>query len=155
MKELETKVSLRIGETEQKDSFSVAGRGELHLAILIEQMRREGYELAVSKPQVIIKSTDGAKQEPYETLTIEVPEEYANTVMGTVLSRKGILDAIVPLSSGEQHMEFTIPTRGILGLKSALMAQTKGTAQIHHNFSDYGPFIDNLQQHGPCSPISI
>ncbi|HEY4518954.1 MAG TPA: translational GTPase TypA [Candidatus Paceibacterota bacterium] len=155
MKEIETNVSLRIAETEQKDSFLVAGRGEMHLAILIEQMRREGYELAVSKPQVIVKIADGVKQEPYEALTIEAPEEYANTVMGTVLSRKGILDAIVPLSSGEQHMEFTIPTRGILGLKSALMAQTKGTAQIHHNFSDYGPFVDNLQQQGHGSLISM
>lgn len=155
MKELETNVSMRIKETEQMDSFLVAGRGELHLAILIEQMRREGYELAVSKPQVIIKTIDKEKKEPYEALTIEVPEEYANSVLGIVLSRKGVLDAMMPLSSGEQHMEFVIPTRGILGLKSVLMTQTKGTAQIHHNFNDYGPYSDTLQQQGHGSLISM
>lgn len=155
MKELETNVSMRIKETDQMDSFLVAGRGELHLAILIEQIRREGYELAVSKPQVIIKVIDGEKKEPYEALTIEVPEEYANTVLGIVLSRKGVLDAMMPLSSKEQHMEFAMPTRGILGLKSILMTQTKGTAQMHHNFNDYGPYIDGLQQAGHGSLVSM
>ncbi len=154
-KEVETNISLRVTETDEPDAFLVAGRGELHLAILIEQMRREGYELAVSKPEVIVKTVDGKKQEPYEMLTVEVPEEHANTVMGIVLARKGILDAVAPLSSKEQHMEFTIPTRGLMGLKTVLMTQTKGTAQMHHNFDDWGPYLEHFQQQGHGSLISM
>ena len=155
MKEHETNVSMRIKETSQADSFLVAGRGELHLAILIEQMRREGDEFAVSKPEVIIKTVNGEKQEPYEFLNVEVPKEWENAVMGAVLSRKGLLQASVPFASGEQHMEFIIPTRGLIGLKTALMTQTKGTVQMHHNFHDYGPYLESLQPQGHGSLISM
>ncbi|MBI3671364.1 translational GTPase TypA [Candidatus Azambacteria bacterium] len=155
MKEIETNVSLRVEETESADTFMVSGRGELHLAILIEEMRREGYELAVSKPEVIIREIDGVKKEPYENLTIEVPEVYANSVMGTILQRKGIMESMSTLPSGEQHIEFIIPTRGILGLKSALINQTKGTVQMHHVFNDYGPFISNFERKEHGSLISM
>lgn len=155
MKELETNVSMRIKETDLADSFLVAGRGELHLAILIEQIRREGYEFSVSKPEVIVHVVNGEKQEPYEFLNIEVPKEWENSVMGAVLSRKGLLQASVPFASGEQHMEFIIPTRGLIGLKTVLMTQTKGTIQMHHNFHDYGPFMDSLQPQGHGSLISM
>jgi len=155
MKELETNVSLRVEETDSADTFLVSGRGELHLAILIEEMRREGYELAVSKPEVIIREIDGVKKEPYENLTIEVPDEYGNSIMGTVLQRKGVLESMSQLPSGEQHLEFLIPTRGILGLKNVLITQTKGTAQIHHVFCDYGPYIANFERKGHGSMISM
>jgi len=153
--ELETNVSLKVEETDSADAFLVSGRGELHLAILIEQMRREGYELAVSKPEVIVREVDGVKKEPYENLTVEVPEEYANTVMGTVLQRKGELESMSSLPSGEQHMEFVIPTRGLLGLKSILTTQTKGTAQIYHVFCDYGPYLSELKRKEHGSLISM
>ncbi len=155
MKELETNVSMRIKETAQADSFLVAGRGELHLAILIEQMRREGYEFSVSKPEVILKTVNGEKQEPYEFLNVEVPKEWENAVMGAVLSRKGLLQASAPFASGEQHMEFIIPTRGLIGLKTVLMTQTKGTVQMHHNFHDYGPYLASLEPQGHGSLISM
>ncbi len=155
MKEVETNVSLRVEETDSADTFMVSGRGELHLAILIEEMRREGYELAVSKPEVIIREIDGVKKEPYEDLTIEVPEIYSSAVMGTILQRKGIMESMSMLPSGEQHMEFIMPTRGILGLKSALVIQTKGTVQIHHVFNDYGPFISGFERKEHGSLISM
>jgi len=154
-KELETNVSLRVEETDSADAFAVSGRGELHLAILIEQMRREGYELAVSKPEVIVKEIEGVKKEPYENLTIEVPEEYSSTVMGTVLQRKGELESMSVLPSGEQHMEFVIPTRGLLGLKSVLVNQTKGTVQMYHVFCDYGPYLSDFKRRGHGSLISM
>ncbi len=154
-KELETNVSLRVKETAAADSFLVSGRGELHLAILIEQMRREGYEFSVSKPEVIIKMAGKEKQEPYEFLTIETPKEYENAVMGAVLARKGLLQASMPFASSEQHLEFIIPTRGLIGMKTVLMTQTKGTVQMHHNFHDYGPYMDSLQPQGHGSLISM
>jgi GTP-binding protein len=153
--ELETNVSLKVEETDSADAFAISGRGELHLAILIEQMRREGYELAVSKPEVIVREMDGVKKEPYENLTVEVPEEYANSVMGTILQRKGELESMSTLPSGEQHMEFLIPTRGLLGLKSILITQTKGTAQMYHVFCDYGPYISEFKRKKHGSLISM
>ncbi len=153
--ELETNVSLEVEETDSADAFAISGRGELHLAILIEQMRREGYELAVSKPEVIVREIDGVKKEPYENLTVEVPEEYANSVMGTILQRKGELESMSTLPSGEQHMEFLIPTRGLLGLKSILVTQTKGTAQMYHVFCDYGPYISEFKRKKHGSLISM
>ena len=155
MKEIETNVSLRVEETDNADTFLVSGRGELHLAVLIETMRREGYELAVSKPEVIIQEIDGVKKEPYENLTIEVPEEYANSVMGIILQRKGVMESMSTLPSGEQHIEFLIPTRGILGLKSLLITQTKGTIQMHHVFCDYGPYISGFEDKSHGSLVSM
>lgn len=154
-KELETNVSLRIRETDSPDSYIVAGRGELHLAILIEQMRREGYEFSVSKPEVIYKEIDGTKMEPVESLTIEAPEEYAGTIIDLVGKRKGIMENMSILPSGEQHFDFVIPTRGIIGLKGMLLIATRGTVQMHHLFLNYSPVVDGLDKPKHSSMISM
>ncbi|KKQ51285.1 MAG: GTP-binding protein TypA/BipA [Parcubacteria group bacterium GW2011_GWD2_38_12] len=154
-KELETNVSLRVKETDSPDSYVVAGRGELHLAILIEQMRREGFEFAVSKPEVIYREIDGIKMEPVESLTIEAPEEYAGTIIDVVGRRKGVMENMSILPSGEQHFDFIIPTRGIIGLKGMLMIATRGTAQVHHLFLKYAPVVEGLDKPKHSSMISM
>jgi len=154
-KELETNVSLRVRISEDEGSFLVAGRGELHLAILLEQMRRGGYELTVSRPEVIIKEVDGKKMEPFESLIIEVPEEHSGAMMEMVGRRKGIMENMQILDSGEQHYEFVIPTRGLLGLKNALMIATKGTALMHHNFLKYAPMVEGLGRASHGALISM
>ena len=138
-KELETNISLRVEETESPDTFLVSGRGELHLAILIETMRREGFEMQVSQPEVIFHERDGVKLEPFEFLTIDVPPEYRGTVIEEVGSRRGILKEMVPTPTGELHFEYEIPTRGVIGLKSALLTKARGTAQVHHLLDEYRP----------------
>jgi GTP-binding protein len=150
-RELETNVSLRVSETESADTFLVAGRGELHLAILIETMRREGYELQVSQPEVILHEKDGIKQEPFEFLVIDVPAQYQGTVIEEVGRRRGILKNMIQGPTGEIHLEYEISTRGVIGLKGALMTKTRGTAIIHHVFDQYKPKIDQelgLGSHG-------
>ena len=154
-KELETNVSLRVKETDSPDSYIVSGRGELHLAILIEQMRREGFEFAVSKPEVIYREIDGIKMEPVESLTIEAPEEYAGTIIDVVGRRKGVMENMSILPSGEQHFDFIIPTRGIIGLKGMLMIATRGTAQVHHLFLKYAPVVEGLDKPKHSSMISM
>lgn len=154
-KELETNVSMRVKETDIPDSFIVAGRGELHLAILIEQMRREGYEFAVSKPEVIYKEIDGARMEPFETLTVEGPEQYAGSIIDLVGRRKGIMENMSVLPSSEQHFDFVIPTRGIIGLKGDLMIATRGTAQMHHLFLKYAPVVEGLAKASHSSMITM
>src|SRR5881397_929441 len=135
-KELETNVSLRVEETDSPDRFLVAGRGELHLAVLIEQMRREGYELQVSQPEVILHHENGVVTEPYEELMIDVPSEYQGSVIEEVGGRRGDLRHMKLVhaegSSSEMHLEYHIPTRGVIGLKNALLAKTRGTVIMHH-----------------------
>src|SRR4029078_5453390 len=142
-KELETNVSLRVQETDSPDRFLVAGRGELHLAVLIEQMRREGYELQVSQPEVILHREGGAVMEPYEELTIQVPETYQGTVIEEVGKRRGEMRHMRLIHSDvgtrEMHLEYHIPTRRIMGLKNVLLAKTRGTVITHHVFSAYEP----------------
>ncbi|HLD00059.1 MAG TPA: translational GTPase TypA, partial [Patescibacteria group bacterium] len=140
---------------EDGDSFLVSGRGELHLAILLEQMRRGSYELMVSRPEVIIREIDGVKMEPFESLTIEVPESYSGSVMDMVGRRKGIIENMNVMESGEQHFEFLIPSRGLLGLKNALMIATKGTAQMHHTFLKYAPVVEGLDRPTHGSMVSM
>lgn len=150
-KEVETNVSLRVNETEASDTFLVAGRGELHLAILIETMRREGFELQVSQPEVIFHEKDGIKLEPFEFLTIEIPSEYQGVVMEEVGSRKGKLESMAQSSTGGVHFNYQISTRGIIGLKGALMTKARGTAIMHHVFENYNPMEDeniNTAPHG-------
>ena len=141
--ELETNVSLRVQETDSPDRFLVAGRGELHLAVLIEQMRREGYELQVSQPEVILHHENGVVTEPYEELTIDVPSEYQGSVIEEVGGRRGELRHMKLVhaegSSSEMHLEYHIPTRGVIGLKNALLAKTRGTVIMHHVFQRYEP----------------
>ena len=147
MKELEINVALRVTETESADTFLVAGRGELHLAILIETMRREGYEMEVSQPEVVYKEIDGQRHEPYEFLTIDVPEAYQGTIIEELGGRRGELKEMSQTPTGEVHFEYLITTRGLLGLKSLLMKKTRGTAVVHHMFEDYNPVVVDLPPH--------
>ncbi|CAA0254371.1 GTP-binding protein [Tenacibaculum maritimum] len=138
-KEMEKNLALRVDETDTEDKFNVFGRGVLHLSVLIETMRREGYELQVGRPQVIIKEIDGKKHEPMETLSIDVPEEVASKAINLVSLRKG--DLLVMEPKGDlQHLEFTIPSRGLIGLRNKILTATGGQAIINHRFSEYGPY---------------
>jgi len=140
-KELETNVSLRVQETDSADRFLVAGRGELHLGVLIEQMRREGYELQISQPEVILHRDGDTVTEPYEELTVQVPSEYQGPVIEEIGKRRGELRHMKLVHSegtaSEMHIEYHIPTRGIIGLKNILLAKTRGTVILHHVFSGY------------------
>jgi GTP-binding protein len=142
-KELETNVSLRVSETDSADRFLVAGRGELHLAVLIEQMRREGYELQVSQPEVILRREGDRVLEPYEELTVQVPDQYQGVVIEEIGKRRGEMRNMKLLHSdagtSELHLEYKIPTRGLMGLKNVLMAKTRGTVVFHHVFKEYKP----------------
>ena len=143
-KESETNVSLRVNETDSPDRFLVAGRGELHLAVLIEQMRREGYELQVSQPEVIMRQENGkVTTEPYEDLSIEVPRNYQGSVIEEVGQRRGEIRHMKVIHSegniSDTHMEFSIPTRGVIGLKNVLLAKTRGTVIMHHVFTAMNP----------------
>ena len=148
-KELETNVAMRVTDTENPDTFLVAGRGELHLAILIETMRREGYELEVSQPEVVFKEVTGKRHEPYEFLTIDVPSEYQGTIIEELGKRRAELKEMSQTPTGELHLEYLITTRGLLGLKSALMKKTRGTASAHHMFEVYKPMVVDLPPQEP------
>lgn len=137
-KELETNVALKVEEA-TGDSFLVSGRGELHLGVLIETMRREGFELQVSQPQVIFHEENGQKMEPYEILTIDVPGEHQGVVIEEVGRRGGDMQHMESDASGELHVEYLIPTRGLIGLKNLLLTRTRGTAIINNLFDSYKP----------------
>ena len=138
-KELEKNLALRVTPTDSADSFMVYGRGILHLSVLIETMRREGYELTVGQPQVLTKEVDGKKHEPYEVLVVDVPGEFSGKVIDLVTQRKG--EMLVMESKGEmQHLEFDIPSRGLLGLRSQMLTNTAGEAVMAHRFSEYKPW---------------
>ncbi|NMA33553.1 MAG: translational GTPase TypA [Clostridiaceae bacterium] len=139
-RELETNVSLRVEETGSPDSFIVSGRGELHLSILIETMRRQGYEFQVSKPKVIMKEIDGAACEPMELLMIDVPEEYMGTVMEKLGSRKAELVDMRSAAEGYMRLEFKIPARGLIGYRSEFLTDTKGNGIMNHIFHGYEPY---------------
>jgi GTP-binding protein len=141
--ELRSNVSLRVELTENPDTFKVSGRGELHLAILIETMRREGYEFQVSAPEVIYKRINDVLSEPIEQVIIDVPDEYVGIVIQNLGSRKGILKNMIP-SQGNTRMEFFAPSRGLLGFRSEFMTDTKGTGILHHNFYGYEPYKGDL-----------
>lgn len=136
MKETEKNLALRVEDTDSADSFLVYGRGILHLGVLVETMRREGYELTVGQPQVLVKHIDGKKCEPYETLVVDVPAEYSGKVIDLVTQRKGELHVME--TKGEmQHLEFEIPSRGLIGLRSNMLTNTAGEAVMAHRFIDY------------------
>lgn len=144
MKELETNVALRVEDAATAEAFLVSGRGELHLAVLIEQMRREGFELQVSQPQVIMHEKDGQKLEPYELVTIDVPAEFQGAIIEECGTRKGTMLSLDTTPTGELHIEYDMPTRGVIGLKSALMTKCRGTAIVNHLFNKYEPFNAEL-----------
>jgi GTP-binding protein len=136
MRELESNVALRVSDTESADTFEVRGRGELHLSILIETMRREGYELAVSKPQVIIMERDGKKWEPVEYVVVDVAEEYAGAVIEALGKRKAIMSNMLNVGDS-RRLEYTMPTRAIFGLRGELLTLTRGTAVMSHTYYDH------------------
>jgi GTP-binding protein len=142
-KETEKNLALRVEETGSPDSYLVYGRGILHLSILIETMRREGYELQLGQPQVIVKELNGVKCEPFEVLTVDVPEEFSSAVINLVTLRKGELMVMEP-KGDLQHLEFNIPARGIIGLRNAMLTATQGEAVIGHRFKDYEPWKGGL-----------
>ena len=139
-RELDSNVSLRVDETDSTESFIVSGRGELHLSVLIENMRREGYEFPVSNPVVIYKEIDGVKCEPIERLTVDVPDEYTGTVMDGVINRKGEMTNMAPTAQGYTRLEFLIPSRGLIGYRSELLTATKGTGIINSILEKYEPY---------------
>lgn len=141
MKELETDVSLRVDETDSPDAFIVSGRGELHLGILIENMRREGYELQVSKPEVIIKEIDGKKMEPIERLLIDVPEDSMGAVMESLGSRKAEMVNMINNGTGQVRLEFLIPARGLIGYTTHFLTLTRGYGVMNHAYDSYGPLV--------------
>ncbi len=145
-KEVETNVSMRVEETETTDSFKVSGRGELHLSILIETMRRQGYEFAVSRPKVILKKGDnGETLEPMELLIVEVPDSYVGAVMEKIGSRKGELEDMSIRDGGTTHLEFKIPARGLIGYRSEFLTDTNGYGVMNNLFAGYEPFKGEIQ----------
>ncbi len=143
MKETEKNLALRVTDSEDGDSLMVYGRGILHLGILIETMRREGYELTVGQPQVITKEIDGKKCEPYEILVVDVPQEFASKVIDLVTRRKG--EMMIMETKGEmQHLEFEIPSRGLIGLRTQMLTATTGEAVMAHRFNEYKPWKGNI-----------
>ncbi len=140
MKELESNISLKVEETDSPDSFVVSGRGELHLSVLIENMRRQGYEFQVSRPQTINKMIDGVLCEPIELLTVDVPDEYTGVVMEGIGSRRGTMTNMTPSAQGYTKLEFRIPARGLIGYRGELLTATKGTGVINHVFDCYEPY---------------
>jgi GTP-binding protein len=139
--ELVHNVALRVEPAKNPDKFKVSGRGELHLAILIENMRREGYELAISRPEVILKRIDGEVREPWETLTIDVEEQHQGPVMERLGERRGELKDIAPDGRGRVRLDYLIPTRGLIGFRSEFLTVTSGTGLIYHAFDSYGPRV--------------
>jgi GTP-binding protein len=153
-KETEKNLALKVETTDSEDKFNVYGRGILHLSVLIETMRREGYELQVGKPQVIEKEIDGVKCEPYETLVIDVPEEYSGKAIELVTQRKG--DLLVMEPKGDlQHLEFDIPSRGLIGLRNNMLTGTSGQAIMTHRFREFCPYKGDIVSRTKGSLISM
>ena len=143
-RELETNVGLEVEELEGSDGFKVSGRGKLHLSILLENMRREGYELCVSKPEVLFKEIDGQKCEPYELVIVNTPNDYSSTIINSLQERKGLLQKLEQ-EENYTHLEFEVPTRGLIGYRSNFITETKGEGIMVRSFSSYKPYAGNIQ----------
>ncbi len=153
-KELERNVALRVRQVENSDQYAVAGRGVLHLSVLIETMRREGFELSVSKPRVVLKEIDGKLHEPFETLSVEVPSDKMGPIMELVGNRRGLLEEMSP--RGEYTLlRFEIPARGLIGIRTRMLNATQGTAIIHHRFSGYRPMEADLPRRANGVMVSM
>ena len=144
MRELQTDVSLRVEDTDSADTFKVSGRGELHLFVLIETMRREGFEFAVSKAEVIYKTENGKKMEPMEIAYVDVPDEFSGNVIQKLTQRKGVLNGMSPLASGYTRLEFEIPSRGLIGYRGEFMTDTKGNGILNTEFDGYGEYKGDM-----------
>ena len=143
-KELETNVGLEVEELPGSDGYKVSGRGELHLSILLENMRREGYELSVSKPEVLFKEIDGVKCEPFEKVIVNCPNEYSGTIINDLQERKAILEVVSSDDNDYAHLEFSAPTRGLIGYRSAFITNTKGEGVMVRSFEDYKPYVGEI-----------
>ena len=155
-RELNTDVSLRVEDTESTDCFKVSGRGELHLSVLIENMRREGYEFAVSKAEVIYKTDElGKKQEPYEIAIVDVPDEFSGTVINMLSMRKGEMTGMAPVSTGVTRLEFRIPSRGLIGFRGEFLTATKGNGVINTIFDGYDYFKGEMSYRSNGSLIAF
>lgn len=152
--ELKRNVALRVDETDSAEKFRVSGRGELHLSILLETMRREGFEIAVSRPQVIIKEVDGEKHEPYETLTVDIETIHQGTTMEALGSRGGDLQDMVPDGKGRVRLDYIIPARGLIGFQNEFLTSTSGTGIAHHVFSHYAS-LKKMQLAGRINGVLI
>ncbi len=145
LKEVKSNVALRVEETASPDTFDVLGRGELHLSVLIETMRREGYEVMVSQPQVIFKEEGGEKLEPYEEVVIDLDEAYSGAVIEELGRRGGRMQEMGPAGEGRMRLEYLCPARGLIGYRSQFLTDTRGTGLLHHNFKNYGPYAGQLR----------
>lgn len=152
--ELVGNVSLRVLPTERPDAWEVQGRGELALAILVEQMRREGYELTVGKPQVVTKDVDGKVHEPVERLTIDAPEEYLGTITELLANRKGRMEQMTNHGTGWVRMEFLVPARGLIGFRTEFLTETRGTGIAHHIFEKYEPWAGEIRSRASGSLVA-
>jgi GTP-binding protein len=146
-RELIHNVALRVEEGTDPEKFKVSGRGELHLSVLIENMRREGFELAVSRPEVIFREVDGEVSEPYEAVTIDIEEQHQGSLMEAIGERKGELKDMVPDGKGRVRLDYIVPSRGLIGFQTDFMTMTSGTGLMYHVFDHYGP-----AQHGGIAP---
>ncbi len=154
-KELNTDVSLRVEDTESMDCIKVSGRGELHLSILIETLRREGYEFQVSKPEVLFREIDGKKCEPMEAVTIDVPEDFVGSVIEKLGGRKGELRNMYPSKGGYTRLEFSIPARGLIGYRGEFMTDTKGNGILNSVFDDYEPYKGDIPTRSQGSLVAF
>ena len=152
--ELIGNVSLRVLPTERPDTWEVQGRGELQLAVLVEMMRREGFELTVGKPQVVTRLVDGKVHEPYERLTVDVPEEHLGTVTQLLAVRRGRMEHMVNHGTGWVRMEFVVPARGLIGFRTEFLTETRGTGLLHHVFDDYAPWAGDLRTRSSGSLVA-
>ena len=143
-KEILGNVAIQFFPTESADTFEVRGRGELQLAVLVEQMRREGFELQVSRPEVILRTVEGSLQEPYERITLDVPPEYIGTIQTALAGRKGRLEQMSTDADGRVRLEYVLPVRGLIGYRGQLMTETRGTALLHQIGEGYGPYAGEV-----------
>ncbi|NBC02922.1 MAG: translational GTPase TypA, partial [Bacteroidetes bacterium] len=142
-KEIRTNVSIQVEQTDNPDIFRIAGRGELQLAILIETMRREGYEFAVSRPEVLYREIDGQTHEPFEEVVVDVHADYSNKVIDNLQKRKGIMTSMV--QEGDNHrVEFKVPSRGLIGFRGEMLTETRGTGIMHQQFDSYEPYAGDI-----------
>jgi len=154
--ELKHNVALRVDDTSDPDKFRVSGRGELHLSVLVETMRREGFELAVSRPEVIMHDVDGAEHEPWEQLTVDFDEEYQGAVMTRLADRKGELQNMFPDGKGRIRLDYKIPTRGLIGFRTEYLTATSGTGLIYHVLDNYAPRVQgNIAQRNNGTLVSM
>ncbi|HEV7921795.1 MAG TPA: translational GTPase TypA [Thermoanaerobaculia bacterium] len=153
-RELRKDVALRVRETDLPDRFEVSGRGELHLSILAENMRREGFEFALSRPQVILKQIDGRLSEPYEALVVDIDEAHVGAIMEKLQARRGEMSDMVNPGTGRVRIEFKIPTRGLFGIRTEFLSETRGTGLLYHTFLEYGPFRGEIANRGRGALVS-